>query len=59
MNRPAFLDSPLLWTRTGSRSYDPVRSAIAVEHHRASRRADYVIAALAVAFVLLLIGGVL
>ena len=59
MNRPAFLECPQLWTRSGSRSYDPVRDAVAVEHHRAGHRADYVIAALFVAFVLMILGGVL
>lgn len=59
MNRPAFLDAPAMWTRTGSRCYDPVRSAYAVEVHKASNTAsDYVIAALFVIFCLLMIWGI-
>lgn len=58
MNRPAFLDAPTMWTRSGSRSYDPVRSAYAVECHKAGNTtSDYVMAALFVGFVLLMLWG--
>lgn len=59
MNRPAFLDAPAMWTRAGSRSYDPIRSAYAIEAHKASNTAsDYVMAALFVGFCLLMIWGI-
>ena len=57
--RPAFLDRPGIWTRSGSRSYDPIRDAYAIEHHKAGGdKWDYVVLALFVFFVLFMLMGV-
>jgi hypothetical protein len=56
--RPEFLTRPGVWVRSGSRSYDPIRDAYAIEHHKPANRADYVIAGLFIGFCLLMLLGV-